>query len=123
MPRVTWTAWKWGYEFTYRKGRDTFTARLKDIVYLEVNVRKITVHFHDGSDDEFYGVLSEVYEAQLKAADFLLIHAAYAVNYDYVTEVGFNSLSIQGSALPVARNRRAHVRRQYADISNRRRLG
>ena len=110
-------------EFTYRKGCNTFQAPLKDIVYFEVNNRKITLHFQDGSNDEFYGVLSEIYETQLKAADFLFAHAAYAVNYDYITDMSFDSLLIQGASLPIARNRRDEVRRQYTGIMRKRRLG
>ena len=112
------------YEFTYKKGHATQRVRLKDVVYLESRKHKIRIHFADGACDEFYGTLKELYAEQLKAADFLFIHASYAVNYDYITVFAYNALSVTGSQtpLPVARNRRDEVRQQYAAIMERRRL-
>ena len=113
-----------GHEFTYKKGHTAQSVRLKDIVYLESHKHKIRIHFANGACDEFYGTLKELYAEQLKAADFLFIHASYAVNYDYITVFAYNALSVTGSQtlLPVARNRRDEVRQQYAAIMERRRL-
>jgi len=98
-------------------------VRLNDVTYLESDDHKIVIHFVDGSTDEFYGSLKELYAEQLKGADFLFAHASYIVNYNYVTAFGFNTLSTTDKqSLPVARNRRDEVRRQYTAIMERRRL-
>jgi len=109
--------------FSYKKGRDTVSAWIKDIVCLEAHDRKIVVRLADGASDEFYGALKDAYDARLKSRDFLFIHASYLVNYDYVADVKYDRLLMQGGAsLPISQNRRADVRRRYATITQRRRL-
>jgi len=109
--------------FAYRKGHAAHSAPVKDIAYLEACNRKVVIHFCDGSKDDFYGTLKDVYEAQLKESDFLFIHASYAVNYDCVMAVKYNALHITGSLtpLPISRNRRDEIREQYTAIMKRRR--
>ena len=110
-------------EFTYKKGHAAQSVRLNDVVYLESHDHKIMLHFAGGASDTFYGALKDVYEQQLRNADFLFIHASYIVNYDYVTAFNFSALSLTGRlSLPIARNRRDEVCRQYAAIMKRRRL-
>jgi len=109
--------------FSYKKGRDTVSAWIRDIVCFEAHNRKITITLADGTKDEFYGALREVYDTQLESGDFLFVHASYLVNYDYVTDVKYNRLLIQGGAsLPISQNRRIDVRRRYATITQQRRL-
>ena len=112
-----------GREFSYKKGHTTHTAQVKDIVFLESRDRKIIMHHSDGTKDDFYGTLKDVYEEQLKERDFLFIHASYAVNFDYVTAVTYSALHIMGSLapLPISRAKRDEVREQYTAIMARRR--
>jgi len=109
-------------ELAYKKGHLERSARIKDIVYLEARDRKVVIHLCDGGKDDFYGALKDVYEEQLKRRDFLFVHASFAVNYDYVTAVKYNSLHVACSPtpLPVSRNRRDEVRRRYSAIMKRR---
>jgi len=109
--------------FSYKKGRDTASAWIKDIVYFESRDRKIYITLADGTRDEFYGSLKEVYDSRLESGNFLFIHASYLVNYDYVTDIKYDSLLIQGDVpLPISQKRRADVRRRYATITQQRRL-
>ena len=109
--------------FSYKKGRDTVNAWIKDIVCLEAHDRKIIITLADGARDEFYGALKDVWDTRLKSRDFLFVHASYLVNYDYVADVKYDRLLMQGGAsLPISQNRRADVRRRYATITQQRRL-
>jgi len=110
-----------GGEFTYKRGRATHSAQIKDIVYLEANDRKVIVHFRDGGTDDFYGTLKDVYEKQLKECDFLFAHASFLVNYDYVTATGYRLLHVTGGlTLPISQSRRNEVRYRCTAIAKRR---
>ena len=112
----------WSGVFTYKIGHDTFKAQIKDIVYLESYDRKLILHLADGRKEEFYGSLKNEYEEQLKKFDFLYIHNAYVVNYDYVTALKFNEVSLvdSGVSLPISKHRRNEVREHYYEIMKRR---
>ena len=110
-------------QFSYKKIRETVKIWIKDIVYLEAKGRKITVNRADGTHDDFYGTLKEVYEAQLKTSGFIFIHASYMVNYDYVTTIKYDHLLLKGGlSLPVSQNRRSDARQRYFSITQQRRL-
>jgi len=67
--------------------------------------------------------VKEVYDTRLESGDFLFVHASYLVNYDYVIDIKYDSLLIQGGAsLPISQNRRIDVCRRYATITQQRRL-
>jgi len=111
-------------DFSYRFGRDTHKVKIKDISYLESRDRKLILHFADGKMDEFYGSLKEVYKEQLRKFDFLFIHASYLVNFDYISAIRYNQLSIVGSTtpLPISQGRRNEIRESYYAIMKRRRI-
>ena len=112
----------WAGEFAYKKGHDTFKVQIKDVIYLESRDRKLILHLANGRKEEFYGALEEAYNEQLQKFDFLFIHAAYVVNYDYVTTVKYNQLLLAGGeiSLPVSPNRKNDVRQRYMEIMKRR---
>jgi len=114
----------WSSEFSYSVGRDTLKVKVKDIVYLESSGRKLILHFADGRTDEFYGSLKEVYQEQLKKFDFLFIHASYVVNFDYISAIRYNQLSLTGSTtpLPISQGKRNEIRENYYAIMKRRRV-
>jgi len=111
----------WSGEFTYKIGHDTFKAQVKDIVYLESYDRKLVLHLAGGKQEEFYGSIKEAYE-QLKRFDFLFIHKSYVVNYDYITALKFNQVSLIGSQMPIpiSKHRQTEVRERYYEIMKRR---
>ena len=108
--------------FTYKMGHDSFKVQIKDIIYLESQDRKLILHLADGRKEEFYGSLKAAYEEQLKKFDFLFIHNAYVVNFDYITALKFSELFLVGSVtpLPISKHRRAEVRDCYSEIIRKR---
>ena len=113
----------WSKEFTFKKKHDTFKVQMKDIIYLESHKSKLILHLADGRAEEFYGALKRIYQEQLKAFDFLLIHASYAVNYDYITSMKYNHLFLIDNPMPfpISHHRRKEVRETYHAIARRRR--
>ena len=111
----------WLGAFTYRVGHDSFKVQIKDIVYLESANKKLILHLVGGRQEEFYGSIKEAYEGQLRKFDFLFIHAAYVVNFDYVTAMKFNQVYVAGSdaPLPISKHRRNEVKETYYAILNR----
>jgi len=114
----------WSQNFTYKIGHSIYTVPIKDVVYLHSENRKLILHLADGRKEEFYGALKEVYQAQLQKFDFLLIHASYAVNYDYIAAAKYNEMVlITGNApLPISKPRRAEIRETYCAIMEKRRV-
>jgi len=114
----------WLGDFTYNIGHDTFKVQIKDIIYLESVKRKLILYLADGSEIEFYGTLKEVYQEQLLKFDFLLIHASYAVNYDYIATIKYNELILANgvTSLPISQHKRKEVREVYYSITERRRV-
>jgi len=114
----------WSKEFTYKKGHDAYKVQTKNIVYIESHGRKLILHLADNKKEEFYGSLKEAYLEQLQKFDFLFIHAAFVVNYDYVAAVKYNQLFLTDyeTPLPISPNRRAEIRERYFSIVERRRV-
>ena len=109
--------------FTYKIGHNIHTVQIKEIVYVQSDNRKLMLHLSDGRKEEFYGILKEVYEKQLQKFDFLLIHASYAVNYDYIEVAKYSEMTlIDGKGnLPISKPRRAETRELYCAIMEKRR--
>ena len=114
----------WSGEFSYSIGRDTFKVKVKDIVYLESRDKKLIIYFANGSTAGFYGAIKEVYREQLKKFDFLFIHAAYVVNFDYISAIRYDRVFLADSAtpIPISQGRRNEIREKYCEIIKRRRL-
>jgi DNA-binding LytR/AlgR family response regulator len=114
----------WSGEFSYSIGRDTFKVKVKDIVYLESRNKKLILNFANGSMAEFYGAIKEVYHEQLKKFDFLFIHAAYVVNFDYISAIRYDRVFLTDSVtpIPISQGRRNEIREKYCEIMKRRRV-
>jgi len=114
----------WSGEFSYNIGRDTFKVKIKDIVYLESRDKKLILNFINGSTATFYGALKEVYHEQLKKFDFLFVHAAYAVNFDYITAIRYDRVFLTDSTtpIPISQIRRNEIRERYCEIMKKRRV-
>ena len=113
----------WSGELSYKVGRDTFKAKVKDIVYIESRDKKLIINYANGSTAEFYGAIKELYHEQLMKFDFLFIHAAYVVNFDYITAIRYDRVSLTESTspLPISQGRRNEIRERYCEIIKRRR--
>jgi len=114
---------QWAQSFSYKIGHNIYKVPVKDIVYLQSDKRKLTMHLADGRKEEFYGTLNETYQAQLIGLDFLFIHTSYVVNYDYIKAVKYKEviLTTGETPLPISRPKRAEVREVYCAIMESRR--
>jgi DNA-binding LytR/AlgR family response regulator len=111
----------WNEAFTYKISHDIFTAQVKDIVYLESAKRKIILHLSNGRKTEFYGALKETYREQLQRYDFLFVHSAYVVNYDYIAALEYDKIELtNGISLPVSNRRRKEIGETYYAIMEKR---
>jgi len=114
----------WSQNFIYKIGHGIHTVQIKNIVYLQSDNRKIIIHLADGRKEEFYGILKEVYREKLQQFDFLLIHASYAVNYDYISVAKYNEIMLADgkTILPISKQRRAEIRETYCATMQKRRV-
>jgi len=109
-------------EFTYKIGHDAFKVKIKDIAYFENRNRKIVIHLADGTSNAFYGSLKEIYNERLDGYDFLFIHASYVVNFDHITNINYNQLTLAGgiTPFPISQQKRNEVRERYYEILRKR---
>ena len=111
-------------KFVYKKGHDTFSVLMKDIIYLENHRRKIIIHLADGRKESFYGSLKKEFYDQLEKNDFLFIHASYVINYDFIAVVKYSQVVLEGSSipLPISHNKRSEIREKYYNILRKRKV-
>ena len=114
----------WSQFFSYKVGHSTYKVPIKDIVYLENEKRKVIIHLANGSIEEFYGTLNQVYQEQLQGLDFLFIHTSYMVNFDYIKAVKYREvvLTTGNLPLPISRAKRSEIREVYCAIADKRRI-
>jgi len=112
----------WAKEFTYKIGHNTHKAQIKDIIYLQSDKRKLTLHLADGRKEEFYGTLKEVYQEQLQQFDFIFIHASCIVNYDYIAVAKHDEVVLLDgiTSLPISQPKRKEVKETYFSIMEKR---
>jgi len=114
----------WLEEFSYSFGHDTFKVKIKDIVYIESIGKKLVIHFADGRTADFYGSIKKIYLEQLQKFDFLFIHAAFIVNFDYISAIRYDRVFlINNSAyLSISQGKRNETREKYCEIMKRRKV-
>lgn len=94
--------------FLTEQGRRPVNAA--DVVYVEVQSHKLTVHL---PDEVFLagGNLSDV-EAVLAEHGFLRIHKSYLVNFRYISRISYKEIVLDdGTALPLSRGKLESVKR------------
>lgn len=108
--------------FTYKIGYESYRMQIRDIAYVESRNRKLILHMASGEQVEFYGSLKAVYEEQLQKYDFLLIHASYVVNFDFIVRYTRDAVIMGPSDvnLLISQNRRSDIRKRYLYIDSRR---
>ena len=111
-------------DFSYTSGHNNVKVKVKDIMYLESNGRKLILHLSNGKKEEFYGSIKDVYREQLSKFDFLFIHASYIVNFDYISKISYDRLLITDKEipLPISQRKRNETREKYHTIMKRRRM-
>ena len=93
---------------TLQFGGSVAMVPFADIVYLESKRRKIEVHTQ-GESYEVYSTMAEVMD-QLPG-QFFQCHKSYIANFDYVTKLDAEGLTLQnGETVPVSQRRRQDTR-------------
>ena len=96
---------------TLQFGGSVTTVPCSDIMYLESKRRKIEVHTGRESY-EAYATMAEVLD-QLPE-QFAQCHKSYIVNFDYVTKLDAQGLTLQnGEHVPVSQRRRQDIRTRF----------
>ena len=112
---------KWSDVFEYKYGHDSMMVKVKNIRYLKVENRMITI-FLKGSDNlpfsenaehkgQYYGTLQEAYEKQLKQHGFLYLHKAYLVNSEYIATYEYHQVILTDhTIIPIGSSKRKEIR-------------
>jgi DNA-binding LytR/AlgR family response regulator len=107
--------------FTYKRGHTMHKVPLKDIMFIESVRQKLILYLSNSTCESFYGSLKTAYETQLEQYDFLLLHASFVVNFDFIAKIKGNALTLlNGSTLPISHHRRKDISAQYLAIIERR---
>lgn len=86
---------------TYEAGNAQKMIPIKDIAFIEIWRRIITVHHRGTEIDEFYGVLDQM-EEQLKGKDFVRVHRSYLVHLPYIAKFEAQRLLLTtGAVIPI----------------------
>jgi DNA-binding LytR/AlgR family response regulator len=107
-------------DFVYKTRHETRKEKIKNIVYVESVNRQLVLHLQNDNKEVFYGTLKDVYADQLKKADFLQIHASFAVNYNYIQALNRSKVVLTtGETLPVSKNKKNEAEETYFAILER----
>jgi DNA-binding LytR/AlgR family response regulator len=108
---------RWSDYFTYKVGRDAFTVKISDIVYLKSEKRQIRIFLTNG-EDVFYGKLEELYNQIFKKHRFLHIHCQTLVNYGHVRTLKYDKLTMSnGDELSISHLKRKEIRKAQAEFA------
>lgn len=95
--------------FTYKQGKSTKKALVKDILYFESINRQVRMKTVK-EEVIFYSSLEEVY-SQLYENQFFYIHKSYVVNYNHIIEFHYEQVIMSDrTALPISQSRRKAIR-------------
>ncbi len=86
--------------------------RLKDILYVEVSLHKLTWHTTGGIIND-WGTLDSVQE-KLPGKMFSRSHVSYLVNLEHVDRLNRDSVIVGGETIPVSRSQKKNF---YADLA------
>ena len=96
--------------FLYKKKGCIVRQELRDILYFESHLKKISINTFNGSD-EFYGSLKEVHQ-RLENEYFFFCHNSILINYKNINKIYFDKLCLNdGTILPISQSRRPLVRK------------
>lgn len=105
------------YYFEYRIGNTIQSIKTEKIKFICSNGRKLTIN-NLNDDIEYYGKLDDI-EAQLSEKAFVRIHQSYLVNTAYIKTFSKDKICLlDGSLLPISRNRVAQVCRKLSENHN-----
>lgn len=85
---------------------------IKDIMYLDVYIHKVTVHC---THDEFeIRKTLNFFQNELKPYGFIRIHKSYLVSYRFIYSINPTSVILTNhTELPISRGKNTHIKEQY----------
>lgn len=93
--------------FKYKVGHDFKQVAIKEIMYFENRLRKVSIVMCDGID-EFYESLENI-KKQLPNT-FVSPHASYIVNYTYIEKISKETIFMKnGVAIPISKRKLKEV--------------
>lgn len=91
----------------------------KDISYLEIWKRVVTVHYNETEKADFYSTMEEL-ESRLLDKGFVRIHRSYIVSLSYISKFQQNSLFLKtGENIPIGVTYMKQVRQAFSDYIKR----
>lgn len=109
---------------TFSSNKTTYTIPIKDIMYVESNLRKVRIFCPDGNVYSYYDKL-DVLETILlqKSIIFIRIHQSYLVNTQYIRSYNYENITLHnGTRIDISKKYRFNVRQQYFDALKREEL-
>lgn len=86
----------------------------REIMYIESNNNRCTLHSSDGSRYTIYRKLSTL-EEEFSDERFLRCHQSFFVNMDYIKEANENFVLQNGETVLIRRRSAAQIKKQYMD--------
>lgn len=87
--------WK-NHKFEYCSKGNFYKIPFKEIIFFYSQNKKINIITKEG-EKQFNGKLKEIVSALPQ--NFIMIHQSYIINLDYVTEVSYESVKLQGEVV------------------------
>lgn len=98
-----------GQVFSWKKGRETHKALLRDIFYFCSRNKEVEIHTKDGVE-RFYGSLEKV-ASGLTEWRFFYCHQSFLINYNQVAEFKYDRLIMKnGEVIGISQTKRKQVR-------------
>ncbi len=104
--------------FRIPQGGEVIEVKMKDIVYMESDKRKLMIHMKNGKLYEMYGKIGEQ-ETVLSVYHFIRIHKSYLVNCRYIKKMNDETVSLgylpkdELIVLPISRRCKEKAKEQY----------
>lgn len=97
----------------------SFKFKLHDILYFEVNCRKVTLFTFQG-EIEYYGDFSEICE-ELAPFNFVITNKGLLINLEHIQKIIKNDIILStGKKIPISRTYKDMVVSKYLDFTTRR---
>lgn len=102
--------------YTIRMNGISTQIRIKDIVYLESEKRKVKIVTVNNETFYFYGTIKESYDF-FKKCDFLMIHNSYLINPLHIRQAKYEYVIMAGNVkLSIAQSKRTEIKNAFMKI-------
>lgn len=110
----------YGNEVTFEWGKKIRTCNVKDICYVEADLKNVHIWFKD-TETVVHLPFGRV-EKILAVGDFIKVHRSYLVNCQYIHNIDEHLVTMKdGRTVPLSKYRSEDVRKQYTEYMSKRR--